>query len=45
MLADVYTVLIIGLGMKNYPKLTPHLLKSIHWSTFRNFWYFLEKAQ
>ena len=31
MSADVYTDLTIGLGMKNYPKLTPHMLKSLHW--------------
>ena len=31
MSADVYTDLTNGLGMKNYPKLTPHMLKSLHW--------------
>ena len=29
--ADLYIDHIIGLGMKNYPKLTLHLLKSIQW--------------
>ena len=43
--ADLYINLTIGLGMKNYPTLTPHMLKSIHWSSFRNFRYFSEKAQ
>ena len=31
MSADVYSELTIGLVMKNYPKMTPHMLKSIHW--------------
>ena len=31
MSANLYSDLIIGLGLKNYPKLTPHTLKSIHW--------------
>ena len=31
MSADLYIYLTIGLGFKNYPKLTPHMLKSIHW--------------
>ena len=31
MSADLYSDLAYGLGMKNYPKLTPHLLKYLHW--------------
>ena len=31
MSADLYIYLTIGLGFKNYPKLTPHMLKSIYW--------------
>ena len=31
MSADLYSDLTIGLGMKNYPKLTPHMPQSIHW--------------
>ena len=29
--ADVYSDLTIGLALKNYPKMTPHMLKSVHW--------------
>ena len=29
--ADLYSDLTIGLGMKNYPKMTPHMLQSAHW--------------
>ena len=28
---DVYSDLTIGLALKNYPKMTPHMLKSVHW--------------
>ena len=38
MSADLYSDLTIGLGIKNYPKLTPHMLKSIH--RVQNYWYF-----
>ena len=31
MSADVYSDLTIGLASKNYPKMTPHMLKSAHW--------------
>ena len=31
MSADLYTDLTIGLGMKNYPKMTPHMSYSMHW--------------
>ena len=31
MSADLYSNLTIGLGMKNYPKLTPHMHQSIQW--------------
>ena len=31
MSADVYSDLTIGLALKNYPKMTPHMLKSVHW--------------
>ena len=30
MSADLYTYLTIGLGMKNYPKMTPHMPYSVH---------------
>ena len=29
--ADVYSDITIGLALKNYPKMTPDTLKSIHW--------------
>ena len=31
MSADVYSDLTIGLTLKNYPKMTHHMLKSAHW--------------
>ena len=31
MSADLYSDLTIGLGMKNYPKMTPHMLQSAQW--------------
>ena len=31
MSTDLYSDLIIGLGMKNYPKMSPHMPESIHW--------------
>ena len=31
MSADVYSDLTIGLALKNYPKMSPHMLKLIHW--------------
>ena len=31
MSADLYSDLTIGLGFKNYPKLTPQMSKSIQW--------------
>ena len=31
MSADLYSGLTIELGMKNYPKLTPHMQQSTHW--------------
>ena len=31
MSADVYSDLTIGLASKNYPKISPHMLKSVHW--------------
>ena len=31
MSADLYSDLTIGLGMKNYPKMTPHMPHSAHW--------------
>ena len=31
MSADLYSDLAYGLGMENYPKVTPHLLKSLQW--------------
>ena len=31
MSADLYSGLTIGLDMKNYPKLTPHMQQSTHW--------------
>ena len=31
MLADLYSDLTNGLGMKNYPKMTPHMLQSAQW--------------
>ena len=31
MSADVYSDLTIGVALKNYPKMTPDTLKSIHW--------------
>ena len=31
MSADVCSDLTIGLASKNYPKMTPHMLKSVHW--------------
>ena len=31
MSADLYSDLVYKLGMENYPKLTPHMLKSLHW--------------
>ena len=36
MSADVYSDLTIGLGMKNYSKLTPPILESIHW--IKSYW-------
>ena len=31
MSADLYSDLTNGLGMKNYPKMTPHMLQSAQW--------------
>ena len=31
MLADLYSDLTIGLGMKKYPKMTPHMSQSAQW--------------
>ena len=31
MSADMYSDLKFGLGIKNYPKMTPHKPKSVHW--------------
>ena len=31
MLAELHSNLTIGLGMKNYPKLSPDMLQSAHW--------------
>ena len=31
MSADLYSDLTIGLGMKNYPKMTPHMPQSANW--------------
>ena len=31
MSADLYSDLTIGLGIKNYPKMTPHMPQSDHW--------------
>ena len=36
MWADVYSDLTIGLALKNYPKMSPHMLKLIHWIQSHN---------
>ena len=36
MSADVYSDLTIGLALKNYPKMSPHMLKLIHWIQSHN---------
>ena len=39
---DLYSDLTIGLGMKNYPKMTPHMLESAHW--FQSYELFFQKG-
>ena len=46
--ADVHSEFTIGLASKNYPKMIPNTLKSIHWirsygDVFSHYWIGLEK--
>ena len=42
MLADLYSDLTNGLGMKNSPKMTPHMLQSAQWfQSYKDFFFIM----